>query len=303
MVWKPRLRKPTPREVRFLCLLGIVLAAAAWKFVPRPWKPTIAVSTAHYEITSTASSNSVAEIGNVIELLYSAYSNKFANIATYQRDHPKLKLRLYKNRDEFRRVNPSIGWAEAFYHRGLCHAYFPDKDVNPYQWMLHEGVHQLNHEVAHLDLEKWLDEGLAEYFSCSRIRSNQLAVGTVDLNTYPVWWLDDIAKSPNLQTNLANRTVIPLRAIITGEGGPDIDKEFNLYYLHWWSLTHFIFQHPVYGKNAVTLLKRGGDLKAFEELIGPVEKIQPEWHNHVRRLKDAANGKDRPFLKTGELSK
>lgn len=53
--------------------------------------------------------------------------------------------------------------------------------------MLHESVHQLNQEVARLDLEKWLDEGLAEYFSTSRFISNRLAVGRVDLNTYPVW--------------------------------------------------------------------------------------------------------------------
>ncbi len=286
-----------------MCMLGVVLAVAAWKFLPRPWKPTIAVATAHYQITSTANSNSVAEIGAVIELLYSAYSNKFASVATYTPNHSLLRLRLYKSRDEFRRVNPGMGWAEAFYSRGLCHAYYSDKEINPYHWMLHEGVRQLNREVAHLDLQKWLDEGLAEYFACSRMRSNQLAVGTVDLNTYPVWWLDEIAKTPNLQTNLANGTVIPLRAIITGKGGPNIDKEFNLYYLHWWTLTHFVFEHPVYSKHAVALFERGGDLKAFEELIGPVEKIQAEWHEHVCRLKSAVNGNDRQFLKTGRLSK
>jgi hypothetical protein len=283
-------------------MLGVVLAIAAWKYMPRPWNPTITIATQHYEISSTAPSNSVAEVGHVIELLYSAYSNKFTTIASFEREPTKLKLRLYKSRDEFKRVNPQSGWAEAFYSRGLCHAYFSDKEPNPYHWMVHEGVHQLNREVAILRLEKWLEEGLADYFGCSRIRSNRLVVGTIDLNTYPVWWLDEIAKSPNLQTNIANRSVIPLRAIITGEGGPDIDQEFNLYYLHWWTLTHFIFEHPVYRKNALALAERGGDLKAFEELIGPVEKIQSEWHNHVREIKAAVAGHDRQFLKTGELT-
>ena len=41
--------------------------------------------------------------------------------------------------------------------------------VNPYHWMLHESVHRLNREVAHLQLGKWLGEGLAEYFSTSRL--------------------------------------------------------------------------------------------------------------------------------------
>ena len=81
MRWKFKLRKPTGREVRFLCMLGVVLAIAAWKYMPRPWNPTITIATQHYEISSTAPSNSVVEVGKVIELLYSAYSNKFATIA------------------------------------------------------------------------------------------------------------------------------------------------------------------------------------------------------------------------------
>jgi hypothetical protein len=302
MRWKLKTRRLTGREIRFVCMLGLVLAVGAWKFLPRPWHPTIAISTAHYEITSTASSNSVAQVSKVTELLYSAYLRKFAALHSLDSNHPKLKLRLYKNRDEFRHVNAGAGWAEAFYSRGLCHAYFSDAEINPYHWMLHECVHQLNREVAHLDLEKWLDEGLAEYFSCSRIRSNELAVGTVDLNTYPVWWVDEIATSPNLQTNLTNGSVIPLRSIITGKGGPSLDKEFNLYYLHWWSLTHFIYQHPIYSKNGPALLEHGGDLKSFEQLIGPIDKIQEEWHKHVRHLKALAAGKDLHFLKTGEVS-
>ncbi len=297
-----KLRRLTGREIRFLGLLAIVAAVGYWKFAPKHWSPTITTQTEHYEIASTATSDQVERVGKTLELLYTAYSNKLSNVSTFRRAHPKLHVRLYKSRDEFRRVNPNVGWAEAFYSRGLCHAYCSDKDANPYQWMLHEGVHQLNREVANFDLEKWLDEGMAEYFSCSRIGTNKLAVGTIDLNTYPVWWRDEIAKTPNLQTNIANGNVIPLHAVITGDSGPDLDKEFNLYYLHWWSLTHFIFEHPVYGKHAVELASRGGDLKSFEELIGSVEKIQGEWHEHVRRIKSAAAGNDRHFWKTGELT-
>ncbi|MGZ4965300.1 MAG: hypothetical protein ACXWC8_22315, partial [Limisphaerales bacterium] len=228
---KPKLRRLTGREIRFLALLALVAAVGYWKFAPRHWSATITTQTEHYIIASTATHDQVEQVGKTMELLYAAYSNKFGTISSFKRTHPKLQVRLYKNRDELRHVNPSIGWAEAFYSRGLCHAYFSANEINPYHWMLHESVHQLNHEVAHLALEKWLDEGLAEYFSCGRIRTNKLAVGTIDLNTYPVWWLDEIAKTPNLQTNIANGNVIPLHAIITGEGGPSLDKEFNLYYL------------------------------------------------------------------------
>jgi hypothetical protein len=63
-------------------------------------------------------------------------------------------------------------------------------------------------------LEKWLEEGLAEYFSTSRFISNRLALGTIHPNTYPVWWIQELATSPDLAENLKNGNVIPFRAII-----------------------------------------------------------------------------------------
>ena len=35
----------------------------------------------------------------------------------------------------------------------------------------------------------------------------------------------------------------------------------------------------------------------MEQLIGPVETVQPEWHAYVRRLKGALAGRDLEFLK------
>jgi hypothetical protein len=151
--------------------------------------------------------------------------------------------------------------------------------------MLHEAVHQLNEEVAHINPEKWLEEGLAEYFSTSRIKDNRLLLGHVDPNTYPVWWLDEIAKSPDLQTNIKNGDVIPLRSIITGAGGPTMRSHFNLYYLHWWTLTHYVFESQATSASATELIQSGGDLKSIQELFGPIENLQTNWHAHVRELK------------------
>ena len=165
--------------------------------------------------------------------------------------------------------------------------------------MLHESVHQLNREVARLSLAKWLDEGLAGYFATSRLTLSELVVGRIDPNTYPVWWIDDLATSPDLAENLRNGSVIPLRAIITNRGGPSMDRHFNLYYLHWWTLTHFIFQSQQHSGRTLELAHRGGGLAAFEELIGPVDQVQTEWHAYVRRLKSALATNDVYFLKTG----
>lgn len=221
----------------------------------------------------------------MVEILYASYSNRLGTLPKLQGDPPKLQLILYKDRDEMRGKNPGLGWAEAFYRKPYCRAYYSASETNPYHWMLHEAVHQLNEEVAHLDLAKWLEEGLAEYFSTSRIETNQLRLGRIDPNTYPIWWLDELATAPTLEENLKNGSVIPLREIVSGHGGPMMRTHFNLYYLHWWSLTYFVFESSAHKDIAQQLLEQGGGLETFEKLVGPVEKVQGEWHAFVRELK------------------
>jgi hypothetical protein len=292
-----------PSEIRLLIYLAVVLAFAAWKFLPRPWHPTQIIETPHYKIYSTATPQQTADMARALELLYLAYSNRLGSVSGCQNHHTLLQIKLYKDRDEMRHVNPGLGWAEAFYLEPYCRAYFSADEINPYHWMLHEAVHQLNREEAHLQLAKWLEEGLADYFGTSRLVSDRLAAGQIDLNTYPVWWLDDLATSTNLEANLQNGSVIPLRAIITGHDGPSMNNYFNLYYLHWWTLTRFLFESEKYHDRVPQLLKSGGQLEDFEKIIGPVEQVQTEWHDYIHRLKAALAGKDREFLKKMKMPK
>jgi hypothetical protein len=286
------------RETRLLFYLLVVLAVAAWKFIPRPWHPSLTLKTPHHLIYSTASKQQTDGTAHAMELLYVAYSNHLGRLTSFQREHARLQVKLFRDRAEFRRINPGLSWAEAYYREPYCWAYYSADEINPCHWMLHEGVHQLNHEVAQLKLEKWLDEGLAEYFSTSRLQDNQLAVGRTDPNTYPVWWIDELATSPALEENIRNGSVIPLRAIVTNRGGPSMNRHFNLYYLHWWTLTHFVFENPNHREHALALVQRGGGLEAFEELIGPVDQVQSEWHAHVRELKARLSGADLDAAKT-----
>ena len=294
-------RRPSAREIRMVLYLLVLLGVVAWKFVPRPWHPAVTLEAPHHQIYSSASRSQTADTARTLELLYFAYSNRFGGLDGFQREHPKLKVKLFKDRTEMRRVYPALGWAEAFYRKPYCLAYFSANEINPCHWMLHESVHQLNREVAHVRLEKWLEEGLATYFSTSRIASNALALGRLDPNTYPVWWIEEIANGPDCSENIRNGSVIPLRSIITNRGGPSMKSQFNLYYLHWWTLTHFIFESPQYREHASALVQRGGGLEAFEQTIGPVDKVQVEWHAYVRRLKTAISMSDVGFFKYGQL--
>jgi len=274
-----------------LLYLCVLLLIAAWKFMPRPWHPTVTLETAHHTIYSTAARQQTEDTAQKMEFLYTAYSNQFRSLRQFPGNQPKLKVKLFKDRKEFRWINPGLGWAEAFYREPYCRAYFSENEPNPYHWMLHESVHQLNHEVAHLRLEKWLEEGLADYFATSRLDAKALLVGHIDLNTYPVWWIEQIATSTNLTENIRNGSVIPLRSIITNRGGPRLSSHVNLYYLHWWTLTHFIFESAPYRENAVELTQRGGGLEAFEQTIGSLDRVESEWHAYVLNLKEILFGK------------
>jgi hypothetical protein len=48
----------------------------------------------------------------------------------------------------------------------------------------------------------------------------------------------------------------------------------------------------------LALVQRGGGLDAFEQLIGPMDTVQAEWHAYVRRLKAALAGSDLEFFKS-----
>ena len=81
-----------------------------------------------------------------------------------------------------------------------------------------------------------------------------------------------------------------------------LNRQFNLYYLHWWTLTHFLFESPRCRPLALDILRRGGSLEAFEQTLGPVDQVQVEWHTYVRHLKDVLSGEDLKFRKAQRLS-
>jgi len=285
------MRKLTGREKRLLVGAALAGALVAWDFARRRWEPDLTVETAHYLIYSTATPRQTREIGVAAEMLYRAYGGLMRQFDDLAPSHQKLKLKLFKDRDEFRFCNRIRSWAEAFYREPYCYQYYSAGESNPYHWMLHEATHQLNREVAGLHLENWLEEGISCYLSTARISHNELSLGEIDTCTYPTWWIHDLATTGDLERDIVNGSVIPIRAIVTDSGGPDIDTHFNLYYLHWWSLTHFLmhYEDGKYRGGCRGLIEDGGTPEAFEKHIGPIEDVQGEWYGYVLDLKDTVS--------------
>lgn len=236
--------------------------------------------TAHYEITSTATRDETREVAATVEALRDAWFDFFDDART----DPSglMPLRLYGSRDEFKRNNRSRPWAEAYYLPPTCHAYFARRTENPHHWMLHEATHQLNDVGLGLRGPRWINEGLAAYFGASRLVDGRLQRGDADVHAYPIWWLDGIGYSGDLAADIAAKRVVPLRALITGEGA-DINETLNPHYVGFWSLTHFLIHHRdgTYLPKYRQLIREGGSLEAFERLIGPLHEIQPEWYEYL----------------------
>jgi hypothetical protein len=247
--------------------------------------------TVHYLISSTATPEQTTLVSNAVESLYKTYGEFFKEFIPKNSATKKLNLMLYRNRQEFSANNKSSSWAEAYYREPVCYAYYSDDQPNPHHWMIHEATHQLNKELAHFTIPKWVNEGLATYFGTSKIENGLLLPGNIDKNTYPIWWLASLDLSGSLQTDIGKGKIIPLRTIITGKDAPDISKNVNLYYIEYWSFTHFLFHYKngLYANSYKQLITEGGSLENFEKIIGPLNQVENEWYWYLQQKIIEAN--------------
>jgi hypothetical protein len=273
-----------------LLLLPLLLAACKRDVSAEqaPVQPRAQVfETAHYRIESRASDEETRKTADATESLHRAYLH-FFDLPDRPRD-AKLRLMLDRDRADFKRHNRSSPWAEAYYRPYICHAYYARNALNPYHWMLHEATHQLNREVAGLQRRAWIEEGLATYFGASRLEDGELRAGIIDPAAYPIWWLPKLPLSGDLQPDVREERFIALRALITGSGGPPIDRHVNEYYVGYWSLTYFLFHYDggKYADGYRKLIAKGGGIDDFETLIGPVSVIEAEWYGYLRESTDS----------------
>lgn len=258
---------------------------------------TIQVDTPRYSISSTTNAAATQQGQLALDAVFAAYT-EFFPMQPAGHDTGGLRVRLYRDRAEFQASNRSLPWAEAYYVDGVCHAYIDPTKANPYHWLIHEAVHQLNREVTGFAKERWINEGLATYFGSSRYRDGRLALGVPDPEAYPLWWLDRWALTGDWSTDVQRRQVIPLRTLVTGQGQPSLGAAVNAYYLGWWSLTHFLLHHDNgrYAAGYRRLIKQGGSLAEFEQAIGPVEQVEAEWYAYFQQLVAQAKDNEAPIV-------
>jgi hypothetical protein len=245
------------------------------------------VDTPHYAIASNASAAQTQRVAEVVEALHAAYAEFFAGALAARLPGARFQLALYRDRADFQAHNTSRAWAEGFYRKPVCHAYFDARGPNGVHWMLHEATHQLDTEWAGFVRTPWVEEGLASYFGTSRIVDGVLRPGDFDPDTYPLWWLEDVRLSGDFPRDLALGRIVPLRELIDNDA-PPIPADVNRYYIGYWSLAHYLL-HGDGGRHAAAfraMVAKGGTLEDFERLVGPVERVEAGWYAYLLARRD-----------------
>jgi predicted HD phosphohydrolase len=245
------------------------------------------VDTAHYAIASNASPEQTQRVAGVVEALHAAYAQFFGEVLPPRPTGARFQMALYRDRRDFQAHNTSRAWAEGFYRKPVCHAYFDAASPNPVHWMLHEATHQLDTEWARFPRTPWVEEGLASYFGTSRIVDGVLRPGEVDPDTYPLWWLEDLRLSGDHDRDIAYRKLVPLRELIDNDG-PPIPADVNRYYIGYWSLAHYLL-HGDGGRHADAfraMVAHGGTLEDFERLVGPGDRVEAGWYAYLVARRD-----------------
>jgi hypothetical protein len=249
------------------------------------WAPDFVIESDHF-ITESGAERTITNVAiKRAELIYATYS-QFWNIPRHGElpSEKKHRLRIYRTRSDLKRMHPFIGWGEAFYMPPVCYQYISPQERNPYHWMKHEIVHQLHREVSAFKLNQWVDEGLACVFSTSREVDGKIVLGTVDHRTYPIWWLFTLGLSGDMQKDICDKRIMQLKCIITGEGGLDINEEFNLYYIQWYSLVHFLLfgDERRHREAFFRYVLHECPSEKFEDYFGPVTVVEKQWYAHLR---------------------
>lgn len=247
---------------------------------PGPYIPPTVVETPHYRIHSSATDAQTRDVAGSVEILHAAY----AKVLGPGQRHGLLELVLYKDQAEFKANNRSAPWAEAYYREPRSYAY-PGSGDNPHHWMLHEATHQLLRQASGFRLRRWANEGVASYFGAGTLRNCVLEPGNPDRNAYPIWWLASMRLSGDLQADIDRGEIIPIEQIVE-DTGPPVAQHVNTYYLHYWSLTHYLLEGDGGRHRAafLALLRDGGDPAEFRRLIGPYAHVQRGWYAHLRGL-------------------
>ena len=245
----------------------------------------------------------------------SAFYKRFSKIFRVSRSPVqawgrKVGIRVFGTRQDFDRYSRETGSGVSAgvvgYYRldvkEIVLYYDPNAPESTLDTLFHEGAHLFSHLAlgeGFYKLPHWVSEGIAEYFAPSKLdrEAKDLRYG---LPAYD-------------RLRYARRIIASQRPSLRGDllGVTDYGSFGAARYALAWSLIHMLIEKPKPGSKRPKYRERflrywsaitaGQDsIKAFEELIGPIEELEAEWYAYVEEFDLPAIEEARALVRQGE---
>jgi tetratricopeptide (TPR) repeat protein len=230
---------------------------------------------------------------DMVSAFYSRFSKIFkVKEGPLKKWKKRIGVHIFRTRRDFDRYqretgsNPSesaIGYY-SLKNKELVLYYDPDDPAGTLNTLFHEGTHlfvnlSLPSGVNRFRLPIWLSEGIADYFGASQYdtKEGKLLSGLPNYGRLRDARAYLQSATPSLRGDLLANT--------------DYSSFKAIRYALSWALTHMLIEKKkgsrlLYRKRFVAYyeaVSQGKDpVRSFEKLIGPIPKIEREWHAYIR---------------------
>ncbi|MBL4844100.1 MAG: DUF1570 domain-containing protein [Planctomycetes bacterium] len=229
----------------------------------------------------------------------SAFYKRFSKIFRVRRDPVKawgrkVGVRVFRTREDFdryaRETGTGISSGVVGYYRldvkEIVLYYDPNAPESTLDTLFHEGTHLFCHLALgeqFYKLPHWVSEGIAEYFAPSQLDRNKKDLRH-GLPAYD-------------RLRYARRILKGQRPSLRGDllGVTDYGSFGAARYSLAWTLVHMLLEKPKLGSKRPKYRERflrywsavtaGEDsVKAFEKIIGPIDRIEEEWYTYIEEF-------------------
>ncbi len=141
-----------------------------------------ALSTKHYDIFTTASSETLEAAGVSLEVLHEGLTRVFA---LETEPAGPVAVTIYSSKAEFlEKARPDRTWCAGFYSRSRIVTYEQTTPRDTESLLFHEATHQFEDMALGRErfeaAPRWLIEGLAAYFERSHVRNGELVTDSIN---------------------------------------------------------------------------------------------------------------------------
>jgi Tfp pilus assembly protein PilF len=258
-----------------LALVCVMTTTAAGTAGAAPW---VRVRSPHFIVSGNVGEARARDVATRFEQFREVLLRIFPSARLALRPIPVVAFDSdkaftpYKLR-EGNKVRPVAGYFSGT-SDGACIALQLDRGEESYPIIFHEFTHLFLSERARR-LPQWLGEGLAEYYSTVALEDRGLTA--------------NVGKPIPHHVRLIRDRFMPLRDLLTvgreSKVWTDAD-EGALYYAEAWTLVHWVASAPDGAARFAALTSRlaagRGDIEAFEEVFGPIDKVEFALKNYAR---------------------